>query len=102
MPSAGRAPADSVHGGGRCVRRRESCWLVTKREQRSGSSRRTRRASGRPQDNEGILPVLAKAVREVETAVDRGQVTATQHARFQAVALLARAERTRVRAEASL
>jgi SNF2-related domain/Helicase conserved C-terminal domain len=40
-------------------------------------------------------------VREVEKAVDRGQVTSAQHSRFQAVALLARAERARILADAA-
>jgi SNF2 family DNA or RNA helicase len=40
--------------------------------------------------------VLAKAVREVETSVQRGQV---QPAKFQAIALLARDERARVKAD---
>jgi superfamily II DNA or RNA helicase len=42
------------------------------------------------------------AVREVENAVKKGQATSSQHARFQAVALLAREERTRVRGDATL
>jgi superfamily II DNA or RNA helicase len=48
------------------------------------------------------MPVLAKAVREIETAVERRQVTAGHHSRFQAVALLARAERARIRADESV
>ncbi|MGH3498396.1 MAG: DEAD/DEAH box helicase [Nocardioidaceae bacterium] len=46
--------------------------------------------------------MLAQAVREVERAVTSRQPTAGQRARFQAVALLARAERVRVRADQSL
>ncbi len=41
-------------------------------------------------------------VREVETAVKKGQVTSGVTARFQAVALLARAERAKVKADAEL
>ncbi|MEZ5194462.1 MAG: hypothetical protein R2734_19650 [Nocardioides sp.] len=52
--------------------------------------------------NDGIIPVLAMAVRGVENAVKRGQVTSGQHARFQAVALLAREERHRVKEDRSL
>ena len=40
-------------------------------------------------------------MREVETAVDRGLVTSAQHSRFQAIALLARVERARIRADAA-
>jgi hypothetical protein len=46
--------------------------------------------------------VLAQAVREVERAVTNRQLTSGQRSRYQAVALLARAERTRVRADDSL
>jgi hypothetical protein len=43
-----------------------------------------------------VLPVLAKAVREVELAVQRGRVTSTTRATFQAIALLVREERARL------
>jgi SNF2 family DNA or RNA helicase len=56
----------------------------------------------RNRDNEGIIPVLAQAVREVERAVAARQLTSGQRARFQASALLARAERANVRADESL
>ena len=45
------------------------------------------------------MPVLAKAVREIENAVARGQVTTSHHSRYQAIALLARQERARVKAD---
>jgi hypothetical protein len=76
--------------------------LATRRERRSGESRTTQRSTSRSRDNDGIIPVLAKAVREVERAVERGQLNAGQRARFQAVALLARAERARIRAAESV
>jgi superfamily II DNA or RNA helicase len=50
-------------------------------------------------DNDGILPVLAKAVRDVENRVKRGQM---ERVKFQVIALLAREERARVRADASV
>jgi hypothetical protein len=56
----------------------------------------------RPRDNEGILPVLARAVREVEAAVERGAVMASVRTKFQVVGLLVREERARVRADESL
>jgi hypothetical protein len=43
--------------------------------------------------------VLARTVREVEAAVQRGRVTPTVRAKFQAVALLLREERARTRAD---
>jgi hypothetical protein len=46
--------------------------------------------------------VLAKAVREIETAIGRGQVTAGLQSRFHAVALLVREERARVRADTTV
>jgi len=76
----------------------ESRRLATRRAQRSRDGGRNRR-SGRAKDNEGLLPVLAKAVREVETAIERGQLAARQRSRFQAVALLVREERSRIRAD---
>ncbi|HET8603634.1 MAG TPA: DEAD/DEAH box helicase, partial [Marmoricola sp.] len=53
----------------------------------------------RHRDEDGILPVLAKTVREVENSAKRGQVTSLDRARFQAIALLAREERARVKAD---
>ncbi len=48
------------------------------------------------------MPVLAEAVREIETAVERKQVTGGHHSRFQAVAMLIREERGRIRTDASV
>jgi len=69
-------------------------------QRRSGGSRtaqRTRRV--RDLDNEGIIPILARAVREVENGVARGDVRRSLRTKFQVVALLVREERARVRAE---
>ena len=67
----------------------------------TGQLRTGRPSAGnrRPRDNDGILPVLAKAVREVENRVQRGQLERT---RFQVIALLAREERARVKADTSM
>jgi hypothetical protein len=46
--------------------------------------------------------VLARAVREVEAAVERGAVMASVRTKFQVVALLVREERNRVRADETL
>ena len=82
----------------------ESCWLATQRRRRSGDGRTAQRSrtQTRRRDEEGIIPVLAQAVREVERAVTSRQLTSGQRSRYQAVALLARAERTRVRADDTL
>jgi hypothetical protein len=45
------------------------------------------------------MSMLARAVREVETALRSGRVTPATRTKFQAVALLLRDERDRVRAE---
>ena len=68
----------------------------------SGLATQTRRGRGRNDrrprnDNEGVLPVLAQAVRRLENAVQRGRVQGGDYNRYQAIALLAREERIRVR-----
>ncbi len=53
----------------------------------------------RERDNAGIIPVLARTVREVEAAAQRGPVAPSVRTKFQVVALLVREERARVRAD---
>ena len=48
------------------------------------------------------MPVLARAVREVERAVERRSVMQSVRTRFQVIALLVREERARVKADADL
>lgn len=72
---------------------------MAQRQRRSGGTGTVQRGQGRARDNDGILPVLAKAVREVENRVQRGPMERTK---FQVIALLAREERARVRVDASL
>jgi len=75
---------------------------VARRGQRRPGARRTVPASRRrvvDRDNDGILPVLARGVREVETAVQRGSVMSSVRTKFQVVALLVREERARVKAD---
>ncbi len=77
---------------------------MARRGQRQSSARRTaprQQRRGRDRDNEGILPILARAVREVENAVERGRGS-TVRTKFQVVALLVREERQRVKADASV
>ena len=59
------------------------------------------RSRARKTDNEGIIPVLARAVREVEASAQRGPVKPSGRTKFQVVAQLAREERARVRADQS-
>jgi superfamily II DNA or RNA helicase len=73
---------------------------VAARGQRQSGARRTaprNQRPGRDQGNDGIIPVLARAVREVEAAAQRGPVRPSVRTKFQAVALLVREERARVR-----
>jgi len=68
----------------------------------SSRSQGAKRARRKPMDDEGIIPVLARAVREVEAAASRGKVTAQNRIKFQVAALLIRDERQRVRDDASV
>ncbi|MGH8891900.1 MAG: ATP-dependent helicase, partial [Actinomycetes bacterium] len=75
---------------------------MAQRGQRQSGARRTaprnqRRVRGRGSD--GIIPVLARAVREVEAAARRGPAMPSVRTKFQVVALLVREERARVRAD---
>ena len=58
-------------------------------------------ARSRNRDNEGIIPILARAVREVEGAAERGRLKPAARVKFQAVALLAREARAAVRSDTS-
>ncbi len=64
---------------------------------RSAPQQQQRRSRGR--DAVGIIPVLAKAVRDIELAVERGRVRPSIRTTFQVVALLVREERGRVKAD---
>jgi hypothetical protein len=76
---------------------------LARRAERQGTRRTASRDQRRtrPRDNDGIIPVLARAVREIETAVQRGRVAPSVRTRFQVVALLVREERARVTADTS-
>lgn len=65
------------------------------RRNNNGGSRQRR-------NEEGIIPQLARAVREVEAAVARRSAMPEVRAKFQVVALLAREERARVRTDESM
>ena len=62
------------------------------------SARRTAPRNQRRVRDGDVISALARAVREVEAAVQRGRVTPTVRTRFQAIALLVREEHARVRA----
>jgi superfamily II DNA or RNA helicase len=64
---------------------------------RSGAGRNRNRT-----DDGGVIPVLARVAREVETAVQKGPLKPNNRARFQVAALLLREELARVKADTSL
>jgi hypothetical protein len=71
------------------------------RTRSSGTAQRTQRRS-RGADDVGVIPVLARAVREVEGAAERGKVGPTNRTKFQVIALLMREERARAKADPTL
>ncbi len=92
----------SAPANGRGTPEEES--LARRGQQQSGARRspaRTPRRT-RARDNDGVIPVLARAVREVETAVERGRVVPSVRTKFQVVSLLVREERARLKAEGSV
>jgi len=75
---------------------------VARPGQRQTGARRTVPRKQRPVRHDGdVASVLARTAREVEEAARRGRVTPAVRTKFQAVALLLRDERARVRAAAA-
>ncbi len=76
--------------------------FLARRAQRQPDVRRTvsrNQRRVRDRDDDGIIPVLARVVREVEAAVERGAVMPSVRTKFQVVALLVREERATVKAD---
>ena len=71
----------------------------TKTRSRPSGAKRARK---KPLDDEGIIPILARAVREVESAAGRGKVAGINRTKFQVAALLIRDERARARDDTAL
>ncbi|WP_349898421.1 DEAD/DEAH box helicase [Parafrigoribacterium soli] len=69
--------------------------------QRKASGRGTQRRS-RGNDDVGVIPVLARAVREIEGAAERGKVGPSNRIKFQVIALLMREERAKAKSDADL
>lgn len=88
-------PSGQIEPGQRQKRQRSADH---KSARQSGQQRRR----VRPGDDVGVIPVLARAAREVETAVQKGPLKPSNRARFQVATLLLREERARVKADASL
>ncbi|MEJ7795929.1 MAG: DEAD/DEAH box helicase [Nocardioides sp.] len=75
---------------------------MARRGQRQSGATRTaprRQRRARDLDADGIIPVLARAVREVEASAQRGPVRSSGRTLFQVIALLVREERARVKAD---
>ena len=72
----------------------------TTTKQPSRGQQQRRRA--RPGDDAGVIPILARTAREVESAVQKGPLKPANRARFQVAALLLREERARVKTDPSL
>jgi hypothetical protein len=74
--------------------------LVRSGQRQTGARRTAQRQQRRVRHRGDVVSVLARTAREVEAAARRGRVTPAVRAKFQAVALLLRDERARVRAAA--
>jgi SNF2-related domain/Helicase conserved C-terminal domain len=72
------------------------------RQRTTGTRSTAQRHRTRGTDDVGVIPVLARAAREVETAVQKGPLKAANRARFQVAALLLREERVRVKTDPAL
>jgi SNF2 family DNA or RNA helicase len=88
----------------RAVGQLKGSFLARRGQRQSGTNRTqaNQRNGRRHGDNEGIIPVLARAVREVEARSQRGPVSPSARTKFQVVALLVREERARIKADTEL
>lgn len=68
---------------------------------RTGKSKQHSRNTARKRqpNNVGLIPLLARAVREVEASAQRGKATPANRTKFHVIALLMREERARVKTE---
>jgi hypothetical protein len=73
----------------------------TQRKQSNNRGASQQRRS-RGADDAGVIPVLARAVREVEGAAERGKVGPTNRTKFQVIALLMREERAKAKTDPAL
>ncbi|MDQ1645274.1 MAG: hypothetical protein QOJ50_1458, partial [Cryptosporangiaceae bacterium] len=73
--------------------------MARRGQSQTGARHTAPRKQQRVRGRDDLISVLARTVREVESAVQRGPVTPALRTRFQVVALLVRDEHARVRAE---
>jgi len=78
--------------------------LAPRSQRRAGAPRTTPRdrRPARAGEDEGIIPVLAKAVRQVEAAAQRGKVRPNGRTTYQVVALLVREERAHTKTDPAM
>ena len=69
------------------------------RTPRKPTQRQSQQRRSRGTDDTGVIPVLARAVREVEAAAERGKVGPSNRTKFQVIALLMREERARAKSD---
>ena len=68
----------------------------------SSNAARSNSSKRRHTHNEGIIPLLARAVREVEASAQRGKATPANRTKFHVIALLMREERARIKTSEEL
>lgn len=73
----------------------------TRSGSKSSAAKSTQRRRAH-QDETGIIPVLARVVRGIENAAERGKVNPANRMRYRVVAVLAREERARIKSDATL
>lgn len=71
---------------------------------RTGKSKQHSRNTARKRhpNNVGLIPLLARAVREVEASAQRGKATPANRTKFHVIALLMREERARVKTDTDM
>ncbi|MCU1557359.1 MAG: helicase [Microbacteriaceae bacterium] len=89
MARSGQGQSAQDKAGGKATQRKQSSRKPAQRQSQQRRSRGT--------DDTGVIPVLARAVREVEGAAERGKVGPSNRTKFQVIALLMREERARAK-----
>jgi SNF2 family DNA or RNA helicase len=89
MARSGQGQSAQDKAGGKATQRKQSS--------RKPAQRQTQQRRSRGTDDTGVIPVLARAVREVEGAAERGKVGPSNRTKFQVIALLMREERARAK-----
>ncbi len=84
---------------GDCARHSKGEFLARSGQRGTGARRPAPRNQRRVRHGTDVIAVLAAAVRDIETVVQRGRVTPAARTKFQAVAVLLRQERARLQAD---